>query len=115
MKSNIHPQWNHKAVVKCACGNSFETGLTTDLLEIDICSACHPFFTGEMKFVDIQGRVDRFKSRQQFAAQVKQSKKSKKADDTEETVEEVKSLKDMLQQEKKRLAATEKTEDKKAA
>ncbi|MEO8581012.1 MAG: 50S ribosomal protein L31 [Patescibacteria group bacterium] len=98
MKANIHPKWNHEAKVSCACGATFLTGSTSDDIQVDICSQCHPFFTGEMKFVDIQGRVERFKSRQQ-AAQTKSTKKSKKKDDAKQG-QDLLSLKDMLQDDK---------------
>ena len=103
MKQNVHPKWNHTATVKCACGATFQTGSGQDLIEVDICSKCHPFFTGEMKFVDIQGRVEKFKLKQQAA----QGKKTKKKQDKDETPEEAKTLKDLLQDEKTRLAKTE--------
>lgn len=64
MKENIHP--NYKTVtVQCACGASFVTGSTknTDVIKVDICSKCHPFFTGKQKLVDTGGRVDKFKKR----------------------------------------------------
>lgn len=105
MKTGIHPKWNHQAEVKCACGATFLTGSQQDHIEVDICSQCHPFFTGEMKFVDVQGRVDKFFARQQ-AAQTRQAtskKKGKKQDDAEDGP--AKSLKDLLQEEKKRLQA----------
>lgn len=60
MKEGIHPKYG-KAIVKCACGNTFETGSTKEELRVEICSACHPFFTGRQKFVDTGGRVERFK------------------------------------------------------
>ncbi|HCX63989.1 MAG TPA: 50S ribosomal protein L31 [Eubacteriaceae bacterium] len=62
MKEGIHPTY-HKAVVKCACGNTFETGSTKEELKVEICSACHPFFTGKQKLIDSGGRVDRFKKK----------------------------------------------------
>jgi large subunit ribosomal protein L31 len=98
MKANIHPKWNHEAKVVCACGATFLTGSISDEIQVDICSQCHPFFTGEMKFVDIQGRVEKFKMRQQ-AAQAKVSKKNKKKE--EKQPQEVLSLKDLLKEEKK--------------
>jgi large subunit ribosomal protein L31 len=107
MKANIHPQWNHQATIKCACGNTFQTGLMADSLTVDICSKCHPFFTGEMKFVDIQGRVDRFKSRQQQAAGNTKNKKKKDADTTPAAPQ--KSFKELLTEEKHRIKATETT------
>lgn len=62
MKQGIHPKYG-KATVKCACGETFETGSTKPNLNVDICSKCHPFFTGRQKLVDTGGRVDKFKRR----------------------------------------------------
>jgi len=62
MKPKIHPQYV-KAKVVCACGNTFETGSTKPLLKVEVCSNCHPFFTGEQRIVDTAGRVERFKRR----------------------------------------------------
>ncbi|MBQ7094881.1 MAG: 50S ribosomal protein L31 [Clostridia bacterium] len=62
MKEGIHPNYD-KAVVKCACGNTFETRSTKNEIKVEICSKCHPFFTGKQKLVDTGGRVDRFKKR----------------------------------------------------
>ncbi len=59
MKENIHPNYG-KAIVTCACGATFETGSTKKQLRVELCSKCHPFFTGKQKFVDTGGRVDRF-------------------------------------------------------
>jgi large subunit ribosomal protein L31 len=63
MKKNIHPQYHANAKVKCACGNTFEVGSTKPDLNIEICSKCHPFYTGTAKIVDIAGRVEKFKTR----------------------------------------------------
>lgn len=71
MKKDIHPKYG-KCVVTCACGNTFETGSTVDKLNVDVCSECHPFYTGRQKLVDTGGRVDKFRRRQQ-AAQNKDS------------------------------------------
>ena len=60
MKEGIHPNYNSEAVVKCACGNTFVTGSVKDELKVEICSKCHPFFTGKQKIGDVGGRVDRF-------------------------------------------------------
>ncbi|MDR2734185.1 MAG: 50S ribosomal protein L31 [Spirochaetota bacterium] len=62
MKQGIHPEY-HQASVKCACGNTFVTGSSQKEIHVEICSACHPFFTGKQKLVDSTGRVDRFKKR----------------------------------------------------
>jgi large subunit ribosomal protein L31 len=60
MREGIHPKYNDETVVKCACGNTFVTGSVKNELKVEICSQCHPFFTGKQKIVDIGGRVDRF-------------------------------------------------------
>lgn len=62
MREGIHPQYS-KASVRCACGETFETGSTKENLVVDICSKCHPFYTGKQKLVDTGGRVDKFKRR----------------------------------------------------
>ncbi len=77
MKQNAHPTWYNDCVVTCSCGSTFTTGATMQSIQVDICSACHPFFTGEMKFVDRQGRVDKFMQKMK-AAQTKQTALSKK-------------------------------------
>jgi large subunit ribosomal protein L31 len=65
MKEAIHPQWYPEATIVCACGNSWVTGATIPEIRTDICSACHPFYTGEQRIVDTEGQVDRFYKRLQ--------------------------------------------------
>lgn len=65
MKEAIHPKWYPEARVTCACGNTWTTGATVESIRTDICSACHPFFTGEQRIVDTEGQVDRFVKRLQ--------------------------------------------------
>lgn len=65
MKDGIHPEY-HKAKVVCVCGNTFEVGSTKKDMQLDICSACHPFFTGKHKLLDTEGRIERF--RKKYAA-----------------------------------------------
>ncbi|MGI6150913.1 MAG: 50S ribosomal protein L31 [Christensenellales bacterium] len=62
MKENIHPVYG-ESVVRCACGETFKTGSVKSDLRVEICSKCHPFYTGKQKLVDTGGRVDRFKKR----------------------------------------------------
>ena len=62
MKAGIHPNYM-KATVQCACGNTFETMSTKPVLKVDVCSKCHPFFTGQQRILDSAGRVDRFRKR----------------------------------------------------
>lgn len=81
MQTNIHPQWYPDAQIVCACGNMFTVGSTKQSLRVEICHKCHPFFTGEMKFVDTLGRVERFQKKQQHAKTQKsvlEAKKKKK-------------------------------------
>ena len=59
MKSGIHPEYK-EITVSCACGNTFQTRSTIDTIHVEICSACHPFYTGKQKMVDSAGRVERF-------------------------------------------------------
>jgi large subunit ribosomal protein L31 len=67
MKAQIHPQYFDDAKVTCACGNSFVTGATVAEIKVDVCHKCHPFFTGEMKYVDTLGRVEKFQKSQHKA------------------------------------------------
>ena len=63
MKDKIHPQYYVDAEASCSCGNKFTTGSTRKQLKVELCSACHPFYTGERRMVDTAGRVERFKQR----------------------------------------------------
>ena len=78
MKKDIHPNYYPKAKVKCGCGNQFTVGSTKEKLEIEVCGACHPFFTGKEKLLDIAGRVEKFKAR---AAKAKKSSFAKASKD----------------------------------
>jgi large subunit ribosomal protein L31 len=62
VKAEIHPEYN-EVEVACACGNTFTTRSTIDKIHVEICSACHPFYTGQQKIVDTAGRVERFRRR----------------------------------------------------
>lgn len=86
MKEKIHPAWYPEARVHCACGSTFTTGSTRKEIAVEICSACHPLFTGQQKLVDTAGRVDRFnqraaiaKRKQEEAAQRSKARAAKKA------------------------------------
>lgn len=98
MNLQIHPQWFPEAKVSCACGNLFMVGATKPEIKVEICSRCHPFFTGEMKFVDTLGRVERFqqKQHQAQATLAKLDDKKKKKHEKEEQLRSPKSLKEML-------------------
>jgi len=82
MKKDTHPEYNAKAKVTCACGNTFTVGSTLKELKVEICSNCHPFYTGKQKLMDTAGRVDRFKriaEQQSKVAATRKGKKAKKA------------------------------------
>ncbi len=63
MKADIHPQFHNDCTVTCVCGNTFTTGSVKKEIKVDICSNCHPFFTGKQKLLDTEGRVDRFRKK----------------------------------------------------
>lgn len=80
MKTDIHPTYYPKAKVKCACGAVLEVGSTQPELEVEICSNCHPFFTGKEKLIDTAGKVEKFKARREKASTgPKRSKTEKRA------------------------------------
>jgi large subunit ribosomal protein L31 len=78
MKNGIHPTYYPQATVTCACGNTFKTGSTVQEITTEICSNCHPFFTGKQKLVDTAGNLEKFKKRTEAAAQAKLVTKPKK-------------------------------------
>lgn len=78
MKDAIHPTYYNDVAVSCACGETFKTGSTVQEITTEICSNCHPFYTGKQKLLDTTGNVDRFKKRQEMAAKVKATKTEKK-------------------------------------
>lgn len=107
MKAKIHPKWHDNCQVTCACGNQFITESTQAEIHVEICSACHPLFTGEMKYVDTLGRVEKFKQKQARAAdkgylKKKDRKKLKRKAEEKLAKESPKSLKEMLQKEIKK-------------
>ena len=63
MKKDTHPTYYTNALVTCSCGNTFTVGATQEKLKVEICSSCHPFFTGDKKIIDTAGRVEKFKTR----------------------------------------------------
>ena len=108
MRTAIHPNWNDQANVTCACGNTFKTGSTLDAIRVEICSKCHPFFTGQQKFVDTLGQVERFQRKTQVSQekaaqkqQVIQARQSKRQSGPSDKP----SLKDLLMQARKNSAS----------
>ena len=77
MKKGIHPNYHKEAKVKCACGAQFLVGSTEPEIHVEICSACHPFFTGKQKLVDTAGRVDKFRAKVEAAEKAKEIKNKK--------------------------------------
>jgi len=75
MKKDIHPKYYEKSKVTCACGNTFEVGATKEYMEVEICSECHPFYSGKEKMIDTMGRVEKFKKRLAKKEEVKAKKK----------------------------------------
>lgn len=108
MQKNIHPKWHNDCKVTCSCGNTFTTGSTLTEIEVEICDQCHPFFTGEMKFVDRQGRVDKFKKKMQMAQKKKaQKQKQKQTKQTTQKQGDDKSYQDILREAKDEIRQTE--------
>lgn len=73
MKSGIHPTYNQDVVAVCACGAKYLVGSTREEIKVEVCSACHPFFTGKQKLVDTAGRVDKFKARVEAAKKLQEA------------------------------------------
>jgi len=106
MKTVIHPKYYPNAKVSCTCGASFTTGSTSPSIEVEICAACHPFFTGEMRYVDAQGRVEKFQARQKAGAgkeyvKKKDKKRLKIDQEKEEEKRRPKTLREMLKKQAK--------------
>ncbi|MBX4205470.1 MAG: 50S ribosomal protein L31 [Candidatus Doudnabacteria bacterium] len=78
MKQELHPTYFPEAKVVCACGNTFTTGSTLKELHVEICSNCHPFYTGKQNLLDVAGTIDRFKKRSSKSADIKSKKITKK-------------------------------------
>lgn len=95
MKAAIHPQFFESAQVICVCGNKFLTGSTQEVIHVELCSKCHPFYTGEQRFVDTASRIQKFQNKQNIAAQYKVTVK-KKVEEKKKADSAPKSLREML-------------------
>jgi large subunit ribosomal protein L31 len=86
MKPGIHPEYFTEATVVCSCGNSWTTGSTVEMIHTDVCSDCHPFYTGEQRIVDTEGQVDRFyrklEAREGYIQDAKEREAAKSSPDT---------------------------------
>ena len=78
MKTDVHPTYYDNVAITCSCGNVIQAGSTKETLRTELCSACHPFYTGHKKLIDTAGRVDRFEARRKAAELHKQAVKEKK-------------------------------------
>lgn len=95
MKTNIHPKYFDNAQVICVCGNRFTTGSTQETIHVELCNKCHPFYTGEQRFVDSGSLIQRFQAKQQKASDY-QAKKKKKVEEQKKKAQGPKSLREML-------------------
>jgi len=97
MKPNIHPQYFADAIITCSsCGNSFTTGSTKQSITVEVCYKCHPFYTGEHRFLDIKGRVDTFQKKQDMAKKYQATVSTKKHKKTHREEKQPKTLKELL-------------------
>lgn len=95
MKANVHPQYFDKAQVICVCGNKFTTGSTVETIHVELCNKCHPFYTGEQRFVDSASRIQKFQTKQQKATEFKATV-TKKVEEKKRNQNAPKSLREML-------------------
>lgn len=94
MKAQIHPQYFDQATITCACGNKITTGSTQEAIRVELCSNCHPFYTGEQRFVDSASRIEKFQKKQEVAKEhkakvVAKKEEQKKKDDAPKTLREM--------------------------
>lgn len=98
MKKNIHPQYFGQAKVTCSCGNTFLVGSTKNSIFVEVCHKCHPFFTGEQKFIDTKGRIDIFTQKQKIAQEYQAKQKIKKVKKVEKEEKRPKTLRELLEE-----------------
>lgn len=96
MKKNIHPKYYNNAQIICSCGHIFTTGSTKQTIQVEVCYKCHPLYTGEKRYIDTLGQVEKFQTRQQIAASFKEKSKKKKTKKPEKKQTPPKSLKELL-------------------
>lgn len=98
MKAKIHPQFFEEVQVICACGNKFMTGSTVNSITVEVCNKCHPLYTGEHRFVDTKGKVEKFQKKQKLAAEMQKKLSSSKVKKEEKAEKKTKSLRELLQE-----------------
>lgn len=95
MKASVHPPYFEEAQVICACGNKFTIGSTQEIVRVELCSKCHPFYTGEQRFVDTASRIQKYQKKQEVAKQY-MTTKVKKVEKQKEKESGPKTLREML-------------------
>lgn len=95
MKTNTHPTYYEEATVICVCGNKFTVGSTKEKIHVELCYKCHPFYTGEVRFLDKRSTIDRFQKKREQADAFKAAQ-TKKVEDKKKKDDAPKSLRDML-------------------
>lgn len=113
MKAKIHPKWFDEATVTCACGNKFKVGATLPEIQVEVCSKCHPFYTGQMKYVDTAGRVDAFRSKRAKAKKKVVSKAEKRKIKREKRIQKELERPDTLEELRKKVKSTKSKKGKK--
>ena len=96
MKADLHPKFYLDTKVTCNCGNTFVTGSTIQLISVEVCYKCHPFYTGEQRFLDTKGRVEEFQRRQKQAQEYKTKRLERKTKKDERAERQGKSLRELL-------------------
>lgn len=109
MKAQIHPTWYTEAKVTCACGNSFVLGATIPQIQVEVCYNCHPFYTGQMKYVDTAGRVDAFRTKLSKAKEKNVSKSLKRALKRERKIQKELERPDTLKQLRRQIKKNKKS------
>jgi len=95
MKTSIHPQYYEETVVTCSCGERFITGSTKKDIHVEVCYKCHPFYTGQHRYLDVKGRVESFQKKQQKAKSYQAKKINKKKEEKKEN--QPRTLKELLE------------------
>jgi len=95
MKKGIHPTYYEDAVVVCSCGNTFTAGSTKKEIHVEVCHKCHPFYTGQHRYLDVKGRVESFQKKQEKAKKYQAKKPAKKKEEKEEY--QPKTLRELLE------------------
>lgn len=108
MKKDIHPKWYPEAQVICSCGETYTMGATQEVIRTDVCSACHPFFTGEQRIVDTEGQVERFMRRLERREELLESEKSRES--KEERRRRKRAIVEIVEEEEEEASEEEETE-----